>query len=372
MKSLREKHSILSELKNKFINKSYFADCPETEVSSNEFIDSTIFLQEKKSLFKKNLIPVCFLKDIPRQENFIVTNILGKSIIIANTGEKIKAFYNRCRHRGAKIFMKDQVGKIKCFTCPFHNWKYSIDGSLISVPDKKEGFPSLQLSEQGLEGLQTFVLHGLVFISFKQIEKNDEAFKIMTQDFQFFNLPPFEQSYQSTQIAHLNWKLLVHGFLENYHFKALHPGTVTKNYLNSGIHADFLGKNVRSIVPKYNLLQFDENKNSHQNIRDFVTLTYFIFPFTLLFINQDHVTVVFMQPISVDKTQVRIFLMPLPGHTSEKKYWDANWDFFEKTIQEDIDAATSIQENIDSESPQMFKLGKIENCIDVFQKSLTR
>ena len=57
---------------------------------------------------------------------------------IVNTGDdKIKAFYNTCRHRGAPV-TKEKKGKAKLLVCTFHGWSYDLDGNLINLREPRD------------------------------------------------------------------------------------------------------------------------------------------------------------------------------------------------------------------------------------------
>ena len=64
----------------------------------------------------------------------------GESIILLRNGEKkLRAFYNVCRHRGARLCAADESGaslvkggvSSKFITCPYHAWIYDLNGQLV-------------------------------------------------------------------------------------------------------------------------------------------------------------------------------------------------------------------------------------------------
>src|SRR5437867_3012298 len=71
---------------------------------------------------------------IPEPGDFITYEIAGERIIVARTeGGSLKAFFNVCRHRGARI-VPQACGNVPAFRCPYHSWTYGVDGTLMGAP----------------------------------------------------------------------------------------------------------------------------------------------------------------------------------------------------------------------------------------------
>ncbi|WP_415796315.1 Rieske 2Fe-2S domain-containing protein, partial [Mycolicibacterium frederiksbergense] len=52
----------------------------------------------------------------------------------------VNVLLNSCRHRGMAVCRYDE-GRALQFTCPYHGWSYSMDGSLVSTPGDLHGVP---------------------------------------------------------------------------------------------------------------------------------------------------------------------------------------------------------------------------------------
>src|SRR3546814_12962024 len=66
-------------------------------------------------------------------------------IVIRQTDGSVKGFLNNCRHRASGLEFEPSGHCGRTLTCPYHNWAYSIDGTLVGIPDKNrmygEDFP---------------------------------------------------------------------------------------------------------------------------------------------------------------------------------------------------------------------------------------
>lgn len=68
-----------------------------------------------------------------------------------------------CRRRGNQILRA--TGKAqKALTCPYHDWTYSLQGELISVPDEATQFPMLNKGSLCLHKVSVETWNGMVFV----------------------------------------------------------------------------------------------------------------------------------------------------------------------------------------------------------------
>ena len=99
-----------------------------------------------------------------RQKNpgdYISYEIADESIIIVRgDDDKLRAFFNVCRHRGSHICL-DKCGTVKRLVCPYHAWAYDLEGNLVSARNMPDDFDS---SKYGLHHCRVEILEGLIFI----------------------------------------------------------------------------------------------------------------------------------------------------------------------------------------------------------------
>jgi salicylate 5-hydroxylase large subunit len=156
----------------------------------------------------------------------------------------IRVVENRCAHRGVR-FCQQPHGNARSFVCPYHQWTYKLDGTLVGLPFKDgvpaedaEGRPCVNggmpagfdLKEHGLTRLRVAVLHGLVFATF-----SEEAVPLE----QYLGpqiLPWLDRIFAGRQLKLLgtnrqripgNWKLMMENIKDPYHPGLLHTWFVT-------------------------------------------------------------------------------------------------------------------------------------------------
>ena len=60
--------------------------------------------------------------------------------MVRTSKDTIKAYYNACRHRGTRLACGR--GRVGSFICPFHGWRWNLDGSVKLVLDREEFVPA--------------------------------------------------------------------------------------------------------------------------------------------------------------------------------------------------------------------------------------
>ena len=136
-------------MKNKELNKAAkrmldLIDSGTTSMTSEDvapyyvdiktYTDNEIFELEKQKLFKERPLLMAFSSDVKDSGDFITNEDTGIPIIITrNKKGTVKAYLNVCRHRGGRLLDKPCGNQSRGFVCPYHAWRYDLDGDLISI-----------------------------------------------------------------------------------------------------------------------------------------------------------------------------------------------------------------------------------------------
>ncbi len=88
---------------------------------------------ELEHVWKKCWQFVCREEDIPGIGDRYVYDVGPLSFIIVRSGENsFRAFHNSCLHRGTRLC--DAASGGADIQCPFHGWRWHLDGSLEGNP----------------------------------------------------------------------------------------------------------------------------------------------------------------------------------------------------------------------------------------------
>lgn len=195
------------------------------------YIDPHIFDLEWEHIWKKYWLFAGTTAEIPKPGDYFIYTAQKDSIIIirGNNGE-VYAHYNTCRHRGSLICLEER-GHSPKLVCPYHQWVYDKDGSLLKARLMPEDF---DVSSYGLHPVQVEVANGLIFIS---LANNPPDFTKVLRDYAPF-LRPYKidqakLAYRKRYEIRTNWKLIAENFRECYHCGPAHP-----EYCNAVIGAN--------------------------------------------------------------------------------------------------------------------------------------
>jgi salicylate 5-hydroxylase large subunit len=177
--------------------------------------------------------------EIPNAADFKTTFIGERGVIMARdtTGE-IHVLENRCQHKGIRLLQAPfgNVGTAKRIVCPYHQWCYKLNGTLLGVPYRagvqgQGGYPKeFSLKEHGLRHLQVARYNGIVFASFDpKVEPFDAYIGPLIE-------PYFRRTFHGAKLKLLgynrqrirgNWKLMQENIKDPYHPGLLHAFFIT-------------------------------------------------------------------------------------------------------------------------------------------------
>lgn len=177
--------------------------------------------------------------EVPNIGDYKLSYIGERQVIVVRNEKGISVLENRCKHRGVQFEVNQRGNKLK-FTCPYHQWKYNLEGDLVIVPFEKGakkngivrgGMPeNFNKKDHHLTRCTVAVLHGVIFASFGDNLPSIEDYITPTI------LPWFERTFKNRKLKLLgytrqeiggNWKLMMENIKDPYHPGLLHTWFVT-------------------------------------------------------------------------------------------------------------------------------------------------
>jgi len=162
-------------------------------------------------------------EELPAAGDYLEYTIGDQSILVVRTETgALRAFHNTCLHRGTRLAEGCGHFSDGAIQCPYHAWRYALDGRLIEIVDRHE-FPDLP-EGLALADVRVDAWGGFVFV-------NLDADAEPLLDF-LDPLPTLLAPYHLEQLrfrAYLttalpaNWKVVVDAFNEGYHVQGTHP-----------------------------------------------------------------------------------------------------------------------------------------------------
>jgi Rieske 2Fe-2S family protein len=185
------------------------------------YTDPQVFELEWEYIWKKYWLFAGTTAEIPLPGDYFTYKAHNDSIIVIRGDEgEIYAHYNTCRHRGSLICLEER-GHAAKLLCPYHQWVYDKDGSLLKSRLMPDDFDR---SSHGLHPVHVRLAEGLIFIS---LAGDPPDFKKVADDYAPF-LQPFKMNeakvaYKKSYELRTNWKLVAENFRECYHCGSAHP-----------------------------------------------------------------------------------------------------------------------------------------------------
>ena len=183
--------------------------------------DTSIFDLEKHNIFYNSWIFIGHESQIPNKGDFFVYKLLDEEIIVLRNKEnKVKAFFNVCRHRGSRVCLEEK-GNTSRFSCPYHSWTYNLDGKLLAAKSLREG---IDKSKLGLHPCNIESASGMLLIN---LSDNPQSLKNLKSDlkepFEMFGFKDLKVAAHKNYPIASNWKLAVENYQECYHCAPAHP-----------------------------------------------------------------------------------------------------------------------------------------------------
>ena len=365
--------ALLKELIALRDKKEAFLDDTIAHSSVERYTDIERFELERTMLFTQFVQPVAHSSELPSANSFLRREFAGLPLLFTrDKAGTAHVFLNVCRHRGTRLVDEHQ-GCQQRFSCPYHAWTWNNSGELIGIPGQAQGFPSLNRNEMSLKRLGSAEHHGWIWVNpnGQSLPDSDHELGTLTEDFHWIFSEKHTLLHQYERICNANWKILVEGGLEAYHFRVAHSNTIGPYFYDNLSTYQTHGHHIRSILPKRSMDTLSTVPENKWKIRDHAQILYTLFPTSILLVQSDHVSWIYFEPISVDTTIARISTL-VPDTRAELAddltHWERNHKITVDTLNEDFDLAESIQSGLLSGANQYLTFGRFEGALAQYNR----
>ena len=99
-----------------------------------------VWQRERETVFSRTWFCVGRTDEIADPGDYVARDVAGSGVLaVRGKDGVVRAFYNVCRHRGT-VLCDEGAGSSKgAFSCPYHNWVYDLEGTLIGTPNVRDG-----------------------------------------------------------------------------------------------------------------------------------------------------------------------------------------------------------------------------------------
>ncbi len=185
------------------------------------YIDKDYFQLDMETIWYRDWLFVGHDCEIPKAGNYFTLQIGDYPVVIVRGKDKlIRAFHNTCRHRGHRVCTQERGASAK-LVCPYHQWTYDLDGSLVFARQMDESFDKAKFS---MKHIHCESVGGYIFIclaneapDFAPVREKIEPYMAPHR------LSEAKVAHQNTIVEKGNWKLVWENNRECYHCAANHP-----------------------------------------------------------------------------------------------------------------------------------------------------
>ena len=354
--------------------KSHYLD-DEIEFNSvDQYQSEAIFQRERDQMFARLPAVAAHVSELPNPGDFVKREIAGRSILVTRDAQgEVNAFLNICRHRGTQL-VSDESGCKHRFTCPYHAWSYANTGELVSVPHMDTGFPDLDKAQYSLKSLQCEERFGFVWvIATPDVSFDFDAYYApIAAEAEGLDLANMAIAYEEKKVHNSNWKILVEGGIESYHFKVAHRKTIGPYFEDNLSSYQMLGDHMRSVLMRSSMHVLRDQPTDHWRLRDHANIIYTFFPTTQLLVQKDHVVWINSRPVSAGQTELRLATLAPKSRLAEAAYWEKNHQITSTTLNEDFVIGESIQNGFASGANDVITFGRFEGALPEFNRTIKR
>jgi glycine betaine monooxygenase A len=202
------------------------------------------------AVFGSHWVFVAAEAEIPEPGDYVTVELGPYSVILVrDDDESVRALHNVCRHRGSRL-LDAECGAVANLVCPYHQWTYRTDGSLIFAESQP---PSFDKTRFGLKPVHAKVVCGLVFICLAADAPDDfaEVEETITPYLAPYELSNAKVAHQVDTLEDGNWKLVMENNRECQHCDAAHPELITAYFPLFGYSEDDITPRLRSVFDRY-------------------------------------------------------------------------------------------------------------------------
>lgn len=200
------------------------------------FLDEAVYDAEVAKIFRREWMAVARADALAQAGSFLAVDVADTRLLITrDEAGALHALSRVCRHRA--MLLEGGCGQAKAFTCPYHLWRYGLDGQLLSAP-AMNGSKIFDVSAVALERYSIDIWEGWIFVNLdpyaaplstrmaplSALVAGDDLAAMKVVNTQVFPSP-------------WNWKVLVENFSESYHHIGPHAESLQQSNPAFGTYA---------------------------------------------------------------------------------------------------------------------------------------
>jgi phenylpropionate dioxygenase-like ring-hydroxylating dioxygenase large terminal subunit len=155
-------------------------------------------------------------------------DLLGLPLLLARVQGGVRAFLNRCPHRGVALQpLSAQATTCRRLVCPYHGWTYDLQGQLLAAARESDFVEPFLRSDWPLTQMPCRELGGLIWVAIgpNPVPLEQQLDLVLQEAEALFNRPR-DLLLRQEHTLDCNWKIAHDNTLDDYHVAIAHPTTL--------------------------------------------------------------------------------------------------------------------------------------------------
>ncbi len=194
---------------------------------ARDYFEPAIYELEKERLFYRHWFCVGRESELPEAGTFLTRDLADESVLVVRgRDDRLRGFYNVCRHRGSRL-CEESAGRVAGgFVCPYHGWSYSLEGRLLATPNVGPD-AHLDRSAFGLRAIAAEAWDGFVFVNLDPAARSLRDQLALEPGaplaYARYRCGELRTAHRIVYEVRTNWKIVHDNFNECLHCPVAHP-----------------------------------------------------------------------------------------------------------------------------------------------------
>jgi Rieske 2Fe-2S family protein len=197
----------------------------EPTLAGRYYCDPLVLDREWERIFYRSWLCVGREERLARPGDYFLATVGNESVLVVrDRDQRLRAFYNVCRHRGARLCAAEEGHLKGAVQCVYHAWTYALDGRLIGTPNLSET-DEISRADFGLHPVAIDSWAGFVFINLAGDRAPSLASELgpIPDRIRRYPLATLRSDRRVVHEVDANWKILMENYQECYHCPGVHP-----------------------------------------------------------------------------------------------------------------------------------------------------
>ncbi|MDH2428341.1 aromatic ring-hydroxylating dioxygenase subunit alpha [Sphaerisporangium sp. TRM90804] len=203
-------------------------DPPALSLPPRAFLSPELYELERRRVFGRSWVLVAHVDDVSKPGDYLALTVAEEPVVVVRGSDGVlRGLSPVCRHRLMPVVAPGS-GTTDAFTCPYHLWRYGLDGALVEAA-YMDGNPAFDPASCRLPAFSVEEWNGFVFVNLDPVAA--PLAPHMRQAGRDLECYPLGQMVQVATWVHqwgVNWKLAAQNVYENYHVTGLHGNTIAQ------------------------------------------------------------------------------------------------------------------------------------------------